>query len=248
MSSPSNIIVIILAFLYSICHAESVKRSILFLISFFLFGAFFLTTSITVGTAEAQEKCDTDRDCGDPSLFSCEPDPDIKKLCEQALSSGACRGTCKKKKLNTKKAGETCQYNNECTKGLSCEANECAKKTVEKEEEEKPPLPVAKPPCKQYGGSGKCETVATALGDLSTQPGGFIERIFAILLSLSGGVALFLIMKSGYQIITSQGKPESLQQGRDQLIATIVGLLFLIFSFVLLQTIGVDILNLPGFK
>ncbi len=48
--------------------------------------------------------------------------------------------------------------------------------------------------------------------------------------------------------MTSQGKPETLQQGRDQLIAAIVGLLFLIFSFVLLQTIGVDILKLPGIK
>src|SRR5882724_10410173 len=33
---------------------------------------------------------------------------------------------------------------------------------------------------------------------------------------------------------------------REQLIATIVGLLFLIFSFVILQVIGVDILGIPG--
>jgi len=101
------------------------------------------------------------------------------------------------------------------------------------------------PPCKQWV-NGVCQTMGTALGDFATDPTGFVKTIFDILLSVSGGIALLLIIKSGYQLMTSQGKPEQLQQGRDQLIAAIVGLVFLIFSFVILQVLGFDILRIPG--
>jgi len=107
-----------------------------------------------------------------------------------------------------------------------------------------PPPP--SPPCKTWI-DGECTVFASGLGPIATDPAGFIQTIFAILLSVSGGIALLLIIRAGYQLLTSQGKPEQLQNGRDQLIAAIVGLIFLIFSFVFLQLIGVDILHLPGF-
>ena len=107
-----------------------------------------------------------------------------------------------------------------------------------------PPPP--SPPCKQWV-NGQCTTFSTAVGDLATDPGGFVKTIFAVLLSFSGGVALLLIIRAGYRLMTSQGKPESITQGRDQLVAAIVGLVFIIFSFVILETIGFDILHLPGF-
>ncbi len=105
-----------------------------------------------------------------------------------------------------------------------------------------------KPPCTSTGGKGQCLGVETAFGLFNTDPGAFVTNVFAILLSSSGGVGVLLLIRAGYRIMISQGKPEQLQQGRDDLIAAIVGLLFLIFSFVILQVIGVDILNLPGFK
>lgn len=109
---------------------------------------------------------------------------------------------------------------------------------------ELPPPP--SPPCKTWS-NGQCTTFASALGDFATNPAGFIQTIFAILLSVSGGIALLLIIKAGYQLMASQGKPEQIQNGRDQLIAAIVGLVFLIFAFVFLQLIGVDIFHIPGF-
>lgn len=107
-----------------------------------------------------------------------------------------------------------------------------------------PPPP--SPPCLSWTG-GQCNAVASALGNLPTDPNKFIVTIFAILLSVSGGIALLLIIKAGYQLMTSQGKPQQIQEGRDQLVAAIVGLVFLIFSFVILQLIGFDILHIPGF-
>jgi len=99
------------------------------------------------------------------------------------------------------------------------------------------------PPCKQVDKVWICPT---AFGDINTNPAGFVKSIFGILLSLAGGVALVLIIISGYRLMTSQGNPEKVQQAREQLTSAIVGLLFIIFSVTILQIIGVDILHIPG--
>ncbi|HUQ85648.1 MAG TPA: peptidoglycan-binding protein [Candidatus Limnocylindrales bacterium] len=93
---------------------------------------------------------------------------------------------------------------------------------------------------------GKCNGFYTGLGDVSTEPAKFISSLFRILLAGSGAIALLLIIRAGYKIMTSEGKPEAVQEGRERLIAAIVGLLFLIFALVFLQVIGVDILKIPG--
>ncbi len=110
-----------------------------------------------------------------------------------------------------------------------------------------PPPPL--PPCanNSISTSGKCNNFFTALGEMGTNAPSFTRSIFAILLSFSGGLALLLIIRSGYTMMTSQGNPQKIQEGRDQLVAAIVGLVFLIFSFVLLQLIGYDLLRIPGF-
>ena len=94
----------------------------------------------------------------------------------------------------------------------------------------------------------KCVAIQTGIGEISTEPQGFVKRIFSLVLGLAGGIALILIIISGYRIMASQGNPEALAAGRQQLVGAIVGLLFIIFSFVILQIIGVDILHIPGFK
>lgn len=97
-------------------------------------------------------------------------------------------------------------------------------------------------------GLKKCTKVNTGLGiPLSTDPVGFVKSIFGIILSLSGGIALLLIIFSGYKLMLSQGNPEKAQEAKETLTAAIVGLLFIIFSLVILQVIGVDILRIPGF-
>jgi hypothetical protein len=93
-----------------------------------------------------------------------------------------------------------------------------------------------------------CINIDTAIGPISTEPQKFVQGIFSIVLGLAGGIALILIIISGYQIMASQGNPEALAAGRGRLVGTIVGLLFIILSFVILQVIGVDILKIPGFQ
>jgi len=94
----------------------------------------------------------------------------------------------------------------------------------------------------------KCIAVSTAIGDISTNPQGFVKSIFSIVLGIAGGIALVLIILSGYRFMASQGNAEAVGNARQQLISAIVGLLFIIFSFVILQIIGVDILKIPGFS
>jgi hypothetical protein len=88
----------------------------------------------------------------------------------------------------------------------------------------------------------------TAFGPISTSPGGVAKALFGVVLGISGGIAILLIILSGYKLMVSRGNPEQVQQAREQLTAAIVGLMFIIFSLVILQSIGVDILQLPGFR
>jgi hypothetical protein len=133
-------------------------------------------------------------------------------------------------------------FNGAPLKGIICQLPGTA---TERQYPTVPPPPP--PPCLRLGDGG-CVAFSTAVGELGTKPEEFITRLFAILLSVSGGIALLLIIKAGYQMLTSQGKPEQINAGRDQLVAAIVGLIFLIFSFVILQVIGFDILQIPGFS
>jgi hypothetical protein len=94
----------------------------------------------------------------------------------------------------------------------------------------------------------KCTKVDSAIGPISTDPAGFILKLFQIFLSISGGIALIIIIGAGYRYMMSQGNAEAIKAAQEQITSAIVGLLFLVFSMVLLQVIGVDILHLPGFS
>lgn len=102
------------------------------------------------------------------------------------------------------------------------------------------------PPCSKYDGE-KCISVSTAIGEISTEPQGFVKSIYSIVLGLAGGIALVLIILAGYRYLTSAGNPEAVKAANEQLVSAIVGLMFIILSFVILQVIGVDILQIPGF-
>lgn len=93
-----------------------------------------------------------------------------------------------------------------------------------------------------------CISVDTAIGKISTEPQAFVRFIFSMVLGLAGGIALILIILSGYRFMTSGGNPEATKAAVEQLTSAIIGLLFIIFAFVILQIVGVDILRIPGFN
>jgi len=95
--------------------------------------------------------------------------------------------------------------------------------------------------------NGHC-VINTAIGEINTDPAKFVTFIYSVVLGLSGGIALILIIIAGYKYMASQGNPEAVKAATEGLTSAVIGLLFIIFAFVILQIIGVDILRIPGFK
>ena len=93
----------------------------------------------------------------------------------------------------------------------------------------------------------KCKAVETALGKIPVDPIGFIMKLFTLGLTFAGLGALILIIVSGYRILMSRGNPDTIKNARETLTSAIVGLIFLVFSIVILSVIAGDILKIPGF-
>ena len=94
----------------------------------------------------------------------------------------------------------------------------------------------------------KCAEISTGIGPISTDPFQFVKSALSILLSVSGGITVIFIIVSGYQLMISRGNPEAIKEAQEKLTAAIVGFLFIIFSLVILEVIGVNILHIPGFS
>lgn len=111
------------------------------------------------------------------------------------------------------------------------------------------PTPIPPPPPCAEGElvNGVCKKVPTAIGNIPTNPEGLVNFLLKFILGISGGIAILLIIYGGYRLMTSQGNPEAIQGAKETITSAVVGLLFIIFSLVLLQIIGVDILRIPGF-
>ena len=103
-------------------------------------------------------------------------------------------------------------------------------------------LRIAEGPCT----NGVCQT---AIGNINTKsPSSIISIILSALLGIGGLLAIFLIIRSGYKLMFSQGNPEQVQAARDELVAAIVGLMFIVLSLILIQFLGLDLLGLPTFR
>lgn len=121
-------------------------------------------------------------------------------------------------------------------------------------EEAPPGCKPGEPGCTTAAGTAKgCPSedtskyIRTALGCIPTDPKAFIDSLMVWSAAAGGGVALLLMIQGSLQMMMSQGNAEQLKKGREQFVAAVSGLLFIIFSITLLQIIGVDILNIPGF-
>ncbi len=94
----------------------------------------------------------------------------------------------------------------------------------------------------------KCNFVDSAIGNIATDPGEFIKTLFLVLLSMSGGWAVYIIITAGYQMMFSGSNPEQVQEAKDKIVSAVVGLIFMILSVAILQIIGADVFQFPGFK
>lgn len=90
--------------------------------------------------------------------------------------------------------------------------------------------------------------ILTAIGCVPTEPKALIEALFKFGTGIGGGIS-FLMMVSGAITMMTSGSSANAQQfkaGQDRLTSAVIGLLFIIFSVLLLRVIGFDILGING--
>ena len=89
--------------------------------------------------------------------------------------------------------------------------------------------------------------IETAIGCVPTEPRALIEGILKFGTMAAGGVAFLIMLLAALEMITAEGNPQSIKGAQEKFYSAIIGLLLIIFSVLLMQVIGVDILDLPGF-
>lgn len=92
--------------------------------------------------------------------------------------------------------------------------------------------------------------VNTALGCIPTnlEGDGFIKSILTLGIGIGGAIALILIVYGLFLITTSGGIPDKVNAGKEVITSAIAGLIFIIFSTILMNIIGINILGLPGLQ
>lgn len=95
----------------------------------------------------------------------------------------------------------------------------------------------------------KCITkgVWTAVGCIPTDPSAMIKVLLRIGLLIGGGVALLIILAGSFSLSISQGDPKKTSEAKEMISSALIGLVFIIFSISILQLIGVQIMQIPGF-
>ncbi len=99
---------------------------------------------------------------------------------------------------------------------------------------------------------GKCfaqvpPAIWTAFGCIPTSKEGIVVSFIRIGLGISGGFVLLSILYGAFLITTSSGDPKRVQEGQEMVTSAVMGLLFVIFSIIILRFIGVSLLQIPGF-
>lgn len=87
----------------------------------------------------------------------------------------------------------------------------------------------------------------TAIGCIKREPQNIIASLIQVGLMMGGGIALLMILAAGFLISTSQGDPKKVSDAKELITAAVTGLLFIIFSVMMLQFIGFSVFKLPGF-
>ncbi len=78
----------------------------------------------------------------------------------------------------------------------------------------------------------------------------YVKYIYNLAIALAGLLALFILMWSGIQYLTSTGKPDVLKSAKDRIKSALLGVLILLLSYLILITINPQLIifQLSGLK
>lgn len=89
--------------------------------------------------------------------------------------------------------------------------------------------------------------IYTAIGCVPTEPKALVEGLLKYGTMAAGAIAFLMMLLGALGMITAEGNPEAIKHAQEQFYSALIGLLIIIFSVLLMQVIGYDILGLPGF-
>lgn len=104
---------------------------------------------------------------------------------------------------------------------------------------------------KTSAGSPTCENesgIETAIGCIHvlSSPEAFAGDLLKWGVGVGGGIAFLLIIYAGFMIMSSSGNPDRLKAGQELMTSAISGIVLLVLSVFILNSIGVKILKIPG--
>lgn len=104
---------------------------------------------------------------------------------------------------------------------------------------------------KECGGRGYCipatkAQTAITVGDNSVfgNLGDYIKNIYIYLISIGGLIAAILVIKGGFEYVTSTGNSQRVEGAKETIRNALIGLALLLGSYTLLYTINPDLLKL----
>ncbi len=97
-----------------------------------------------------------------------------------------------------------------------------------------------------HGNLDPKDTIYTAVGCLNITQSGLAADLIRLILGIAGGLALLFILVAAFTFSTSRGDSNKIKTAREQITAAVAGLFFIIFSIIVLNFIGVQILRIPG--
>lgn len=93
------------------------------------------------------------------------------------------------------------------------------------------------------GGKG----INTALGCLQIDTSAFTLQLVKFIIGIAGGIAIIMMLIGTVLFASGGSNPEQVKRGKEIFTGALVGLLFIVFSVVILQIITRDILQLKNF-
>ncbi len=72
--------------------------------------------------------------------------------------------------------------------------------------------------------------------------------MFRFLIPTSGVIALLALIYGAFLLVTSRDNPEQIQRGKSWVYGAIIGAIFVFAAVLMIQTIAINILKIPGFS
>jgi len=88
--------------------------------------------------------------------------------------------------------------------------------------------------------------IATSFGCVPYNAKSFTNKFFLWGIGIGGGIAILILVYAAFIYVTSGGDPKRIQSARELVIAVIGGIVLVIFTVLVLNYLGVNLLNLQG--